>query len=179
MCEHEPKHAKGLCAKCYQREWYGANADKNRARAREWSRANPEKNHARARGWQKANPEKARERARKWSRANAEKERERKHKWAQDNPEKKRESGRKWAQANSEKGREYACRRRALKFSAGGSWTAHEWAILKRQYGHRCVSCWRTESQLKTLGRKLVPDHIIPLAKNGRSLARLLNSNRA
>jgi len=61
-------------------------------------------------------------------------------------------------------------KRNARKRGVGGSFTATQWATLKRQYGHRCVSCWKTETELKALGRKLVPDHIIPITKGGMNI---------
>jgi 5-methylcytosine-specific restriction endonuclease McrA len=61
-------------------------------------------------------------------------------------------------------------RRRARKRGSGGSYTAAEWAALKRQYGHRCVGCWKTEVELKALGRTLTPDHIIPISQGGMNI---------
>jgi hypothetical protein len=72
-----------------------------------------------------------------------------------------------WAKANPEKMRAIRHKRKALKLGNGGSWTAKQWQTLKRQYGFRCVGCWKTESELTALGRKLVPDHIVPVVKGG------------
>jgi HNH endonuclease len=58
-------------------------------------------------------------------------------------------------------------RRRARKLSGGESFTTQEWTTLKRQYGYRCVCCWKPEAVLKALGRTLSPDHIIALTKGG------------
>ena len=74
---------------------------------------------------------------------------------------------RKWHAANPGKNAEYLHSRRVRIEGSGGSFTAREWQTLKHQYRHRCVSCWKTEAELKMLGRKLVPDHIVPVTKGG------------
>jgi len=81
--------------------------------------------------------------------------------------EKQKANARAYARANPDKRIAYEHRRRACKLGNGGSNTADEWLILRRQYSNRCVACWKTETELKAIGRKLVPDHIIPLAKGG------------
>jgi hypothetical protein len=58
-------------------------------------------------------------------------------------------------------------KRRIRQSKTGVTWTAKAWMTLKKGYGNRCVGCWKTESELKALGRKLVPDHITPLSKGG------------
>jgi hypothetical protein len=58
-------------------------------------------------------------------------------------------------------------RRRARKLDGGESFTTWEWQTLKRQYGYRCVGCWETEEELKTIDRTLSPDHIIALTMGG------------
>lgn len=58
-------------------------------------------------------------------------------------------------------------RERINKRAQEKSWTSDEWLALKRQYGNHCVGCWKHESELKEMGRMLVPDHIVPLAKGG------------
>jgi HNH endonuclease len=58
-------------------------------------------------------------------------------------------------------------KRRTRKKGNGGSFTATEWRTLKRQYGYYCVGCWKTETELKALGRMLVPDHIVAVDAGG------------
>lgn len=53
-------------------------------------------------------------------------------------------------------------RRRARIVGAGGSFTRAEWVALKEQYGNKCLSCGRTEAEVK-----ITPDHVIPLALGG------------
>ena len=44
------------------------------------------------------------------------------------------------------------------------TFTAHEWATLKEQAGHRCHYC----QQVK---QRLTMDHVIPLSKGGHHMA--------
>ena len=72
-----------------------------------------------------------------------------------------------WFKARPEKRKEYQHRRRA---KGRGSWTVAQWVKLKRQCNNRCVSCRKSMTSLKRLGRIIVPDHIVPLAKGGRNV---------
>ena len=138
-CEHEPKHAKGLCRKCYSAAnnaaYYAANRKAVIKRIEAWARNNPDKRRKIARkvAAKRYDPS----RVRQWRRANPDKVKAAKHK------------------------------RRALECGSNITWTAEEWATLKRQLGFRCVGCGKTETELALLGRKLVPDHIVPLVKGG------------
>jgi len=152
MCEHEPKYAKGLCRPCYWRAYRAANLEKLKATSLAWAKAHPEKSNA----WAKAHPEEAAIRAA----ANTKK-------WAAANPEKARQRLRSWRAKNPTKVKAQKHRRRAGLQGNGGSWTPAEWETLKRQLGYRCVGCWKTEAELTALGRKLVPDHIVPIVKDG------------
>lgn len=82
-------------------------------------------------------------------------------------PEKNRERMSKWAKANPEKMNTQKRKRKAHKLGQNVHYTAMEWQTLKRQLGFRCVGCWKTETELKVLGRKLVGDHIIALSAGG------------
>lgn len=53
-------------------------------------------------------------------------------------------------------------KRRALKFTNGGSHTFEEWENLKLWHGNSCVSCSRSEPDVR-----LTRDHIVPLSKGG------------
>ena len=105
-------------------------------------------------------------------------------KWAKDNPEKMaaihrrfvkahpdyhRIKSREWLRSHPEYRRSLDHRRRALLKGAGGSWTAKQWVALVARYGHRCLACGLGEVQLRCLRRKLVPDHVVPLAHSGRN----------
>jgi 5-methylcytosine-specific restriction endonuclease McrA len=68
---------------------------------------------------------------------------------------------------NPDKVRDQSRRRRALKLGCTEHLTDQEFEQLKRSLGNRCVGCWKTEGQLKRLGRTLVADHIVPLANGG------------
>ena len=143
-----------------RRAEYSTNRDKINEQKRAWYQANIERERAHHRvrerqRWQE-NPEKLRVQARIRNAHNPEPNRKRVKAWQLAHPERFREQLRVHKQ-----------KRRARKKGNGGSWTAAEWNTLKRQYGHRCVGCWKTERELQAVGRKLVPDHIVSLAKRG------------
>ena len=46
-----------------------------------------------------------------------------------------------------------------------GSHTYGDWELLKKQYGHTCPCCHKSEPEIK-----LTEDHIIPLSKGGSDL---------
>jgi rubrerythrin len=91
------------------------------------------------------------------------------HKWHAENPTKEIHKAltAAWRKSHPEKMTEYRHRRRARKH---GSWTAAEWIALKRKCRNRCMACRKSEIVLKILGRIIVPDHIVPLAKGGRNV---------
>ena len=62
-----------------------------------------------------------------------------------------------WRKANPERAKVQIHNRRARKTQAGGSYTAEEWNTLCKQCNHRCLCCNKR--------RKLVPDHVMPIAK--------------
>jgi 5-methylcytosine-specific restriction endonuclease McrA len=67
----------------------------------------------------------------------------------------------KWRKENPERAQVQIHNRRARKTQAGGSYTTEEWQALRKKYMFQCVCCLRR--------RKLVPDHVIPIAKGGTS----------
>ena len=146
-----------------RRAEYSTNRDKINEQKRAWYQANIERERAHNRvrerqRWQE-NPEKLRVQARIRNAHNPEPNRKRVKAWQLAHPERFREQLRVHKQ-----------KRRARKKGNGGSWTAKEWATLKRQYGYYCVGCWKTERELQALGRKLVPDHIVALDRGGLNI---------
>jgi hypothetical protein len=136
-CGHTPEYARGLCKRCYDKAYCANNAAKSK---RVWG-AYYKKHSAHLRSAQ--------------------------IKRYQADPEKHIAAHRKWQRAHPNMVKALIHRRRAMLKGNGGSWTAAEWETLKRQLGHRCVGCWKTEKEINVLGRKLVPDHIIPVVKGG------------
>jgi 5-methylcytosine-specific restriction endonuclease McrA len=56
----------------------------------------------------------------------------------------------------------HKAKRRALKKSASGKFTAKEWKDRKKEYGNACAACGVEEREMV-----LAADHIIPLSKGG------------
>jgi 5-methylcytosine-specific restriction endonuclease McrA len=91
--------------------------------------------------------------------------------WQESNSDKHRKKQQRYYGRNIERLREARCfaarKRKSHKLGCVVHFSQQEWRALKRQYGFRCVGCWKTEIELKALGRILAPDHIIPLSKGG------------
>ena len=66
-----------------------------------------------------------------------------------------------WRKDNPERAKVQIHNRRARKTKAGGAYTAEQWQLICKKYDQRCVCCNKR--------RKLVPDHVIPIAKGGTS----------
>ena len=167
------------CKKCGTNQWYKSGpcvacvkeanrlryqsnpeADKERLRKRYRERADEIKE--RSRKWYQDNLQTARESRRKWYQRNSDAAKDRVKQWKRDNPAAVREGHRKYKQANPEAVTAIKHRRRTRKTEAGGSFTASEWKSCKEHYGNRCVKCGRDDV-------KLTADHVIPVARGGRS----------
>ena len=175
--------AKGLCNTCYvrvrraanpererdnQRKWQKANRAKLAAKAKARYHANPEQATAKARAWRAANPDKVKAAVKRWYKKNAKQALGRHRRWRTKYPEQHRANVKAWRTSNPDKCRNAGRKYRAKKFGViGVSFTEHQWQTLKRQYRYYFVGCWKTEDELKALGRTLVPDHIIPVSKGG------------
>lgn len=136
---HAPKKDK----RAYYKRYREANAEKIAAYRKE--HAADFKTYTQR--WRKRNPDKVRANARKWE---------------QSHPERKGESYKRWRKKNPDKALQNDHRRRARLRNAKGKFTLEEWMALKRAYGHTCLACGRGEPEIK-----LVPDHVIPIARNG------------
>jgi 5-methylcytosine-specific restriction endonuclease McrA len=53
-------------------------------------------------------------------------------------------------------------KRRAFKMGQDNTFTAQEWAELKRHYNYTCLRCGRREPEIK-----LTADHVVPISKGG------------
>ena len=105
-----------------------------------------------ARAWHAANPKKQTAYYRKFYIANREKIQALNKAWIKANPD--------YATATKHNHRH----------NRKGSWSAAEWTALKQKYDNRCLACGLTLKQLDELGRRLVPDHVIPIALGGRNV---------
>ena len=87
--------------------------------------------------------------------------------WQQANPDLVNANHREWMKLHPETRRANQAARRARQVGNGGEYSLKEWSKLKKQYGNACLCCHKNESELKTLGRVLIPDHVVPLVKGG------------
>ena len=173
-CEHTPKHGRSaLCPKCYKANWYATHRVEINAHRRQEYAVNSEvRNRAlkQVAGWQKANPDKVAKRTERYVAKHGKGTLARSRRKYR-NSETGRTTRKNWILKNIKRirlqVRAAQHKRRARIAGNGGSWTVQEWLALKRGYGNRCVGCWKTEAELKALGRKLVPDHIVSVANGG------------
>ena len=79
-----------------------------------------------------------------------------------ENPTYHRDYMRQWAKDNPDKIKALDNRRRIFKMGQPQSFTAAEWAQLKRRYNNTCLRCGRREPEIK-----LTADHIVPISQGG------------
>jgi len=87
--------------------------------------------------------------------------------WQKTHKEYVNEKHSEWTKRNPEKNRANEARRKARALKVGGTYSSEEWFALKKNFNNMCLCCGLKEKQLKKLGRKLVPDHVIPLSRGG------------
>ena len=131
--------------RAYAKVWYAANRERERAKRAEYYRSHRARN-AEYR-------EEKRKYDQKYYSAHREKMIARAIEWNKNNPEKVAAKSK--AQHARRKGN-------------GGFYSAKEWLELKSKYG-RCLGCGCSEPEIIALGRVLAADHVIPIAKGGRS----------
>lgn len=132
----------------YSRRYKERHPERHRKAWTSWRLRNVDKANERIRIWKKDNPEKVQASSQAYYKANIEREAQRMLKWRKANPAK-------YAAIHN--------RYRARVRSIGGSYTAEQFKAL----GNVCLCCRRSESELQSLGLKLVPDHILPISKGG------------
>lgn len=157
---------------------YAANVDAERARNRNHYARNRKKRavaarkrrrSARHKRWIAANRLRLNALCRKSYYATHEKRLQGARKYRLSNQKKIRAALKRWAKENPEAIAAGSNRRRARERGNGGSYTALEWKQLKSFYRNMCLGCGKSEQQLKRIDRKLVPDHVLPIAKGGRN----------
>ena len=110
--------------------------------------------------WSQKHPEKQRENERAWRDRNPEKMHESYRRFYLKNKDRLREKDRRQRDANPERIIANLARRRALRSSAEGDFTAQEFKDLCAEYKNACAYCGETDV-------KLTADHDIPLARGG------------
>jgi hypothetical protein len=93
-------------------------------------------------------------------------------KWQRNNPDLVNTNHREWMGRNPEVRRANEASRRARKEGNGGDYSPEAWMALKKEYHSRCLCCGLCEKKLKLLGRKLVPDHVVPIKLGGTNFIR-------
>jgi hypothetical protein len=100
-----------------------------------------------------------------WCIANREQDRQHKTRWRNEHQEQARAASELWRKRHPERHSFYQGTRRAKKRNAPGTHTYEEWRSLVEKFGSICLCCKISERRLiKTTGRALTEDHIIPLS---------------
>lgn len=180
-CHPDRKHnAKGLCKRCYMRQWKRNNPDKIRAQYKKWVEKNPNGNAEKARRYKAMYPERVRAKNQRWNDAN----RDYRKKWKKDNPDKVKkyyedwrrknpnynkdwqeahpdfeERVRKiWRKENPDKIKVYNARARAKRagHEENATLLEREWRALL--FGFQCVYCGGKYEHI---------DHLVSLTRGG------------
>jgi len=174
-CGHnKPNYAKGLCRRCYNRQWQEEHREEANAHSRRWRREHPEEYAAYKRKWYREHieeitarqhkyyeeyNEECKQRTHKHYKDNCEEINERRRQFTRANPGHNTEYIRRWRAKNPDKVFEYKNRRRVLKVRATIE-PVNMTAIYERD-GHMCLYCGTTHE-------KLTLDHIAALNNGGQ-----------
>ena len=150
----------------YMHGYRQENADQIRAYDREYSKVYRQENADRLREskrhYGQQNLARERQRARKWQLMNRDLIRQRQAESRERDRDGYRKRGRESQKRHPETARNSARARRARLRAAEGKFTDAEWWHLAAKYDYTCLCCGKRDPELK-----LVPDHVIPLARGG------------
>jgi 5-methylcytosine-specific restriction endonuclease McrA len=135
----------------------------NAAYRREWQVVNKDKVALQGQLYRTVNAEKCREQARTWYYSHLEEARLSSSNWYRNNLEHARALNAIWAKSHPEDCQRYNANRRAKLAGASGSFTNDEFRALCREFDGSCAYCGLQETETE----RLVPDHMLPLAKGG------------
>lgn len=152
-CTHFPKVGRGMCRRCYGRDYYRKNAGYR-------ERLNDQKRKKYA-----DDPEYFLAYSRSNYAANSEEHNARRAEWRRANPERQHETATKWRRSNLDRAALTSHRRRAREASAPGTFTVEEWHAVLEEFDYRCAYC-------QTANEKLVMEHMSPLSRGGSNDAK-------
>jgi 5-methylcytosine-specific restriction endonuclease McrA len=131
------------------------------ARIRKWKLDNPEKTKEQRKSYKDRHKEEINVKQAEYRRLHKTKLKEYNAQYYEKNSEDYRIRLNDWRKSNPERAKAQIHIRRTRKTQAGGEFTAEEWLVLCEKYGNKCLCCGEN--------KKLVPDHVIPVAKGGTS----------
>ena len=158
-----PHHAKGLCSKCYHREWYFRNKGRHNEASKAYRKEHQEWYKAYRRNHYKLNGEEIRKKNNLWYAGNKERRNKKTKEWDIANPGYRR----KWRQNNKMKIKVYHSRRRAQKIGNGGSLNHEDMEWLKTLQLGQCINPYCTN--LISEKNPITVDHVIPLSRGGKN----------
>jgi 5-methylcytosine-specific restriction endonuclease McrA len=148
----------------YAKEWYLANIERERAKRVAYYRSHRKE----ARAYAEANIDRIRAYRRKRNRSLREEKREYNRSYYENHREEMLIRAAKWNRQHPEKVAAKSKAQHARRKGNGGFYTSKEWIALKSKYG-KCLGCGLSEPEIIALGRVMAADHVIPIAKGGRS----------
>lgn len=149
-CHPKIKHfAKGMCKKCYWRDYYKSHPRVRRNR-KEADKRYYLKNKSNLSRQSKRYYKKNRDKILRYAAA-----------YQKVNSTKHNTASAAYRKRNQALYNAFGQKRRTAKTKAGGSFTIQEWVALCKKYDYRCLCCNRR--------RKLTADHVIPVSKGGTS----------
>jgi len=161
-----------VCSRQKRKQWYQNNLERAKALHRKHRMKSyykyHEKNLQMAKKWREENPEKMKIAKERWRKNNKERVAEYDKEYRAKNRKRVREinlrASLKYHKSHPEVARHAARMRRFLKKNNEGYFTTKEWEGLKKEYHYTCMCCGKKEPRIK-----IVPDHKMPLSKNGNN----------
>jgi hypothetical protein len=137
------------CKKARSIKWKHENRDRANATDRKWREQHRERSNAHSSKWRSNNKDKHLKLCRAWNAANKERCHDNLVRWKKENPGRLAE----WY------------RIRWKKTHSGPCYSQKEWTALLKAFGNKCLSCGIIAAD--TTKGFLVPDHVIPVCKDG------------
>jgi len=169
-CGNLGRHqAHGLCSKCYMKQWYKNNLEKQREYRKAWRAKNCERLKEKRAKYYQENRQERIEHAKQWAKNNPEKVNEINRRWRKNNPEKMRESTRQWIKNNLKKyreGKRIAELRRRTRMGEYFDRTKFNEVMNDNILKFGTITCERCHEPCPN---DYHLDHIIPVSKGGIS----------
>lgn len=153
ICEHEPKVGRGMCRRCYGRDYYRKNSAYRDA-------LNKQKRAKYAEA-----PEGYLQYGREHYAKNSEAHNARRAEWREANAERQRQTADVWRKNNLDRAAVTSHRRRAREANAEGTFSVEEWREILREFDSRCAYC-------QVPSDSLVMEHMTPLSRGGSNSAK-------
>lgn len=162
--EEKLLHGRGMCSRCYRRQWMRDHYEERRPKMYEWRDKNHDRLLEKTKEWRDGNPELVRVRRRRYRKNNKEKLDTKNKEWREANRERHIQNALDWRKSNIERDRENqrraTNRRRAREEKLECSLTMEDWNEILEEFDYRCAYCGKK-------AKKLEQEHVIPVSNGG------------